>query len=251
MATLREVFPAWTIRHQVLWNNNATWILEHILQDQSATIGSTINLEFEKQRDACKSYCDVINWLSAKIATVFQRVNQTSLDKGFGHIKVLQTDAENDNSTADSLCNIAKPLVDSAVQKSELETLADPFKAWLPKLNLLRGPLPYQEWYHPVLLHGILDAISYELQGINETTGELLKWNEEQTKHSIRNRIQAANVHLGHCGGYGEYSNMANAVSYVASNFEEAATLEDLAILGQYVDSRVEKIICVRRSWAL
>ncbi len=205
-----------------------------------------------RQHNASKNTCNVIYETSNKLDAFLDKVDTKHIDAGIDAIPVPVTRVKinNDVSTSKTLSTNAKPLIEAATKEEDLSALSDPFESYLPQCGVLEpDPMKLfsQEINYANILHDILDAMSYELQGKNSYTGEMQYLTSGQFEALIINRLFTAKVYLSHLPNSVDKQLMADTVSYVRNNFDKTESI----ILGQYIDSHIPKHIIVRRWWAL
>ena len=99
-----------------------------------------------------------------------------------------------------------------------------------------------------------LDATSYELQGINSYSGEAMSMPVSTLIALAKDRCKVATIEVSKASSLEYTADIQNilAVSeYVSKESEKCRNLNQLANLGQYIDTNIPKLPLVRRHWSL
>ncbi len=257
MATRQELYTAiglirQTCRVNIFGDNlvlNLQALGDYSEQDPSELDGLT---PFLRQKRECEVACNVIKSHSEKIEEFIGKVDSTYLDNGIDAIPVPATRLKiiADIQTSKTLSTNAKPYIDVANKEKDLADLSTPFESYIPECGI-DEPDPWalfsSEVNYSNILHDILDAMSYELQGINSYTGNLHNYDTKQFNRLISNRILTANVQLNVLPSNLDVEQMRGVVEYVEENFGKVSN----ATLAQHIDSEIPKAIMLRRVWAL
>lgn len=135
-----------------------------------------------------------------------------------------------------------------------LKTLVPDFRATNTEIGFIE-PDPWElfpkEVNHANILHNILDALSYELRGIDSYRGQPLSRPQEQKEKLYNNRIHTANVYLSKLPNNLDRADLGNVLSYTENEFAKDQSNEHCIEIGQYIDTNLPKLISVMRSWAL
>lgn len=262
MATRQEMMCALDLIRKTCqvngWFDNTIKILDStiILKDEEEkplNFGQ-VKVSVEKSRKG-------IETLTANIKMVLAEVNPTFLDSGIAEISSLvakeqtyytRNDIDSDASSINSAMVQAETPLSLVTSAESLENIADDFKLISLKTGIAK---PDQrmifpaEMNHANILHDILDALSYELQGLSSYTGQPHLLRAEQLNKLVNRRITAAYVHLPLVSGE-DQQNLGTILNYVGVNIQ-GKDLKQLAEVGRYIDRHLPKLILVRRSWCL
>lgn len=259
MATRQELFTAiGLIRRTCRMNGHVNGLVLNLkgLGDYSEPEEPDGLKPFDRQKKACQVPCNIIYDVSGKIGMFLERVDSNYLDTGIDAIPVPATRLKinSDVSNLKILSTNLKGLLGVVTEKNGLALLSPQIESYISECGI-DEPDPWKlfskEINHLNILHGILDAMSYELQGKNSYTGEDHTLTDGQFNKLIVNRLFTANVYLSHLPQSVDKQNMTNVKSYIQQNFEPGLKTVGLKKLGQYIDSNIPKQIIVRRWWAL
>lgn len=255
MATRQELFTAvGLIRKTCRMNGHANSLILNLqgLGDYSDPAISDGLTPFERQKQVSEEGCNIILNLSVQLDAFVGKVNSVFLDSGLNAIPgaITRTNLTTDIQTSKTLSTDAKPLIQSATKDQDLSDLNSSFESYIPESGEAE-PNPWalfsKETNHLNILHDILDAMSYELQGFNNNTGKLHGYGSQQLEKLMNNRTFSADVYLSHLPDSVDKQQMATINQYVKQNFSKINNI----VLGQYIDSNITKQIIVRREWAL
>lgn len=217
---------------------------------------------FDEHKEAAAVQCTFMAGLANRIDMVVQEGVPSFYAKTESEIPNFPalTDIETDVHTTQTLLIDAQPGIELAVKREDLFLASSSLAAYHP-ISGIEEPDPWailsEEANHANILHDILDAMSYELQGRSSYTGELHELIFEELKKLINNRIFAGWVchnKLSDVSGFIGIPNkeqMGDVLDYVQKGLREAKSNIDLVFLGQYIDVEIPKLIMVRRWWAL
>lgn len=257
MATRQELYTAiGLIRHTCRVNaqsDDLVAVLQGLIELPTIELGdSELPSLFEYQKQTSKNICGSIKSTSLKIGIFLEKTDPKFLDNGIDAILSPATREKIalDIQTSNDMSTNAESFIQASIKQNDLSALSAPFESYIPECGV-DEPDPWvlfpKEINHANILHDILDAMSYELQGRNSYTGESQYLTEEQFQKLISNRLFTADIYLNHLPDSTEKQNMANIIFYVKANFNKVEAI----VLGQYIDSNVPKQIMVRRWWAL
>jgi hypothetical protein len=202
--------------------------------------------------DDHKAYADRgtngIENLSNMVKTVMDLPNpiKETVDNGIVAIlnPITRIDISSDCDSLKSIIPQARTYIASASSKQDWKPGNDLIKAYNNFCGIIE-PNPWQLFPADVnranILHGIIDALSYELEGKNSYTGDLQPVNDKL----IQNRIFTAKVYLNKLPSNSDTNNMRSIIQYVEDNFKKIESAE----IGQYIDANMEKLITPRRWW--
>lgn len=194
------------------------------------------------QKEFCLRLNVNLSMLATKINAVLAKV---SVDSNVAKFACSRVDIDHD-LTLDSLAKTIKPEIEAS---KYLNTLSYELEAFIPRVLIrIKGKDLSFEHAQLNIAHDLLDAVSYELQGIDHNTGQATGKTIDEIKTFVSKRLGIIQYHLP---SDSESSLFAETGNYVLKNLRDVMTLEDLAGLGEYIDSNVPKLVMVRRWWAL
>lgn len=261
MATRQELYTAiGLIRQTCLMNRFRDDLILHLrglggyseLEQSDESVPSDGLTSFGRQKRVSETLNSGIYDLSGKIHIILEKTDDAFLNAGINVIPVPATRQRiaSDSQTLNILSMEAKPFVQTANKKEDLAVLSVSFESHVPECGI-DEPDPWKlfpgEVNYANILHDILDAMSYELQGKNSYTGQSQYLTNEMFQKLIGNRLFTANRYLNQLPNSADKQNMAEVVSYVEANFNEVEAI----VLGHYIDSNIPKQIMFRRWWAL
>jgi len=208
--------------------------------------------DFDAQKEHTRSLCDMMDKKSSYINTVLQEVNNQYLDNGFNDLPITITriNAVSDTQDVKSISSTALPSIENSLTKEDLSSFSGDFKTYKSQCGV-EEPDPWVmielEDNYANITHDVIDAMSYELRGLNSYTGEVQILLSEQLDKLINNRIFTANIYLNKLPDSTDKSLMESMVQYVENNYGKMKSGE----IGKHIDSNLPKQIIVRRWWAL
>jgi len=217
---------------------------------------------FGVHKESVRDLCDFLSGLSFRISTVLQKVDSIYLDNGISAIPGNATRLKmvSDTDKIRDLIDKAKPLVQAASVRENLASLAATFEANVPGCEMVE-PDPWKilpvEANHANILQSVLNAMKYELQGLNENTGQPHGLSLEQIKARISSRIGVGYIYHSRLTddpepvGVPNKITMGDVLSHVGQNLGGATSFIDLELLGQYINVSIPTVPTVRRWWAL
>ncbi len=201
-------------------------------------------LTFEDLKIHTKNHKVAILQDCSNVDVIFKGVSKTFLENGFTDIEISQSDVLDDMVSAKNI--LESCLIDQVIIKNDLNFLADSFETFTPKISV-KPKVSSQQRRWANITHDILDAISYELIGKNSYTGELHNLKIEELKKLVSSRLHVAQYYLVRLL---DTENFQTLITYITGNYINASQ-QELETLGQYIDTELNKLIMVRRWWAL
>lgn len=261
MATRQELFTAIGLIRQICRVNRHIVGFPAALDrplDDKPTEPDAISETFEDRKELLLKISHAVENISGNIGVVLQKADPKYLNNGIDAIPVSATrpkitsDADNSKTLlmdTRSFIETATKIEDFSLLSASLDYTSecgtvepDPWKLFPVEVN------------HANILHDILDAMSYELQGRNSYTGELHGMTLIELRKLVKNRLFTGWIYHQKLTddpepvGYPNRAKMGDVLRYIENWYDEIA---DLKTLGQYIDSEIPKHIIVRRWWAL
>ncbi len=194
----------------------------------------------EKVRNVTIVLCDKLNHVNQRAD-----VKVPFLDESFTEIKINRTDTFTDVIDIKSLFSIMSDL-SKLKTISEVESELSLLQPYESRLNNLPANIITEEDHHLNILHDLLDALSYELQGRHSNTGEQTNLSEEIFVSLINDRLTVSKIYLSNLPESVEKNQMVDLFNYVESDFQS-----DPASAGETIDQNWDKLVMIRRWWAL
>ena len=107
-----------------------------------------------------------------------------------------------------------------------------------------------QELKNRTAYQDLLNALSFELQGLYSGSGEPSNLSVEQIRDLAKTRLNAAQAFQARLYNSAEFRRMFKAQAKVARELSDCETRDDLKSLGEYLSSRVPQLPLLRRWWA-
>jgi len=260
MATRQEMVCAINLIRHTARANKHLESLTKVLDGTIALIDEEKKpLLFEEKKKVIESNREVLYDLTNRIKVVTEKADPIFLDNGIADVAFrvagvsthyLRNDIASDVDNVNAVCTQAKEPLSLATNEGIFETIAMSFKSTNQKTGLVE-PDPWElfpnEVNHANILHDILDALSYELQGRNSNTGELYGLTSQQRDKLFNNRIFTANLYLSKLPDNEDKQELGGILSYVETNISKI----NYTVIGKYIDENLSKLIMVRRGWAL
>ena len=138
-----------------------------------------------------------------------------------------------------------------AVDKETILNVSKTFDSWIPKVAVIVTPNEHLTQYEQNIntFQDLLNAIGFELQGINSYNGTILTDTFEHRKSLIESRLRVGVRHWNITPQTLETNGFKAVLDYVNSNFKSVINFKDMAILGKYIDDHVPQLPLVRRWW--
>lgn len=245
MATRQELCTAIDIIRRTCRTNNHNLSLGRVL--------TAINPHFsEEQKHISGAISDLIYRESTQMIAFLDKIDDGFLNRGLNGIPVPanRKKVDYDTDTSNTLSANANKMIGHISDIKTAKSLGAKFVLRRFECGL-DEPDPRtlfsEEVNHANILHDIIDAISYELQGKNSDNGQVHLYDNERLVKLISDRIFTAKVYLSHLPRSLDQARMRDIVNYVEKNFQRIPHSE----LGRYIDNNLEKQIIVRRWWSL
>lgn len=264
MATRQEMVCAINlIRHTARANRHLESLIK-VLDGTTILINEQDKpVTFEEGKQAAKKGCEVAHDLTGKIKIVVEKADPAFLDNGIADVSLkvahnltryLRNDISSDVDNVYTGSYQAEQSINLSAKKEDLKAIASGLKTIDLKTGIVE-PNPWglfpTEVNHTNILHDILDALSYELQGRNSYTGQLQLLTEQQKEKLFNNRIFTADIYLSKLSNSNDKQMLKTILAYIKVNITKATDAFKLANIGKYIDSELPKLIMVRRWWAL
>jgi len=222
-----------------------------------------IPLSFDDKKALIDSERSFLKGLTDRVKTVIDKADSTFLDNGITDISYRVVGAENyyrqqdidsDVVGVNGKCKETSGSISLSVKDSDLKAIASNLKLVSIKTGVVE-PNPWElfsiEVNHANILHDILDALSYELQGVDSYTGQAMNRTEGQKEKLYSNRIFTASVYLSKLPSNFDRQELGSIFSHVKAEFAKDKGAAHRAEIGKYIDNNLPKLIMVRRWWAL
>jgi len=262
MATRREIALGRNLLVNAQRLNEAAFVMSQYLQDRHPGTGSLLGLtatDIKTEVAVCQQGID----------DGLYQINQFALKYPIDTpiLAWKETKSTFDADLAD--ISAVKAAVDSslslAASKEQLATIGASIER---SPNLIATGEPF---YPPDVIgrlttvNGVLDAISYELHGLLETTGQPSGKTFEQKKAYAESGIEVAELEMSFINvnerlpaEFGitplaleqDRAEMVSALIYLWEHIRDCKVDKDLELLADYIDANVAKQPCVRRHWA-
>ena len=212
---------------------------------------------FNDYKEYAIRFCDIIDKLASNINTVLTNVDVAYLDESIDAILTIVNRAKisSDVGILRTLALNIKPQIQLAISKLDYFAYAIPFKQYEPQVIVKDEPNPRMLLGDAVcdanIAHDLLDAMSYELQGIDSCTGQQHNLSLEGVEKLVLNRIRTMQFYLNRLPNGIDKQTMNDVLLYMEKEFPSANTVKERFKLGTYIDEEIPKLIMVRRSWAL
>lgn len=261
MANRRELLTAVNLTVNTNRNNNAMHWIEHALQniDPSTGEGFVLKpvavLEGEPEQpqlsveETIKRGVETARNNIVEKTTAINKVMEVHPEhvaKGLAVPIIPPLDMEYDATESKAICVVNESKFAVADDFIKLEELASVFKDYTYKVDKVFTPddLP-DAVNHANIANGVIDAMSMELKGLNEYTGEPHGRTPEQFDKLIKNRIFTAEVHLGKVSDlFEDAKELKAAVRYIKQYYKKKENLE----LAGYLDENIMKNISIRKA---
>ena len=234
----QKLFTALNIGNNANRVNAAMWSIENRLggidsRGDVLSISTADNIDgIEKTKKHLNSICGMITRL----------LPSTDIEDELQSIKCDKPFIEYDTNQSSLICADKIP-----VETKDLSVLATPYINYTPKVTVqVSVKMMDIETFQANSLNDILDAMSYELQGISSENGEPHGFTSEFLEALIANRLQAAKNCLSMLGRDADINSMESIVRDVENGLSG-----DYGLLGKHIDDNTIKMKMVRRSWAI
>jgi len=264
MATRQEMVCAINLIRHIARSNGHIDSLVKVLDGTIFLVDDEdITLSFADKKLAIERTRAFLEGLTDRIKTVITKADSVFLDNGIVDVSLRATkttdywkrlEIDGDAGNVNSGCKQSHELINASSKDADLEAIATNLKTITLKSGIVE-PDPWQlfplEINHANILHDILDALSYELQGFNSYTGQLHGLTNEQRDKLFSNRIFTANVYLSHLPNNADRQELGTVLSYIETELPKAKDEIQISKIGKYIDQNLPKLIMVRRWWAL
>ncbi len=263
MANRRELLTAVNLTINTNRVNDAMWWMENALQNIDINTGQSFVLreytpmpgedpppQLTLEQQVKKNLKAVKKNLKVKtkvIKKVLGGAPQSHVLNGLGYAGILESDIEYDATESGNICEIDD--INLVGSFPEMLTHAPPFIAYQYRLMKTFTPenLPKQV-NDANIVNSIIDAMAWELKGLNENTGDPHGRIPEQFDKLIANRIFTAEIHLSHLSDtFEDVADLRSAVAYVKQFYKVKGNSE----LAGYLDANISKNISIRKAWSL
>ena len=264
MATRQEMVCAINlIRHTARANGHLKSLIK-VLDGTTVLVDEEDKpLLFEQVKPVVEVNRKTIYDLTSRIKVVVEKANSAFLDNGITDVALNATGTSTYYSRGEislnvnnvnSECALAQQVIVNATKREDFEAIAVNFKSIHLKTGIVE-PDPWQlfplEVNHANILHAVLDALSYELQGRNCYTGEPHGYTDQRRDKLFSNRIFTANIYLSKLPNNVDKQELGTVLSYIETNIGKTNNPALLAKIGKYIAENLPKLIKVREWWAL
>lgn len=231
--TRQELLTAFNTTNNTIRLSDSAWILETFLQEQTP-------LECLEYHSKLRAQGQRMTIMKDKIY-----IKLPAVDDGFNFLSVSPEYIPED---INGVVAIEKNLViQEYATKEDLAAAAEPLINFKPKLTKpVDIKMMPEEVCHANITHDLLDALSYELQGINSSTGKLHDMKNGDLEKLINNRLFCADIHLPKCNAQDKIE-----LGSIIASVKNRLKIDDFVSVGAYIDKNLPKLVIARRWWAL
>lgn len=207
----------------------------------------------ELKNEADKNFSASVTF-KEKVQLFLAKADKKLVDNGLDYYHQTKTVISSDMALIESAKITFDTSAQLSVSKEDLSTLGGQI---LPVFNSDIGSVHRPADIRLInIAHDCLDAISYELQGKNSSTGALVIYDVKRLKALAKSRCNVAIIEAEAAAELptllgADIQNIIDIATYVGDNVDNCINLLDLAILGSYIDANLAKLPLVRRHWSL
>jgi len=202
-------------------------------------------------KDGGHSNCQSILSYIGRINTLVAKAGSKFIEDSLSEYAVLKSDFLTKVSDIETVATGGISSIAIATNETACAALAPTFVAMTVGLPEVHPSFLSVKEQSANIANSLLDAVSYILVNVHDFTGAAQVRSTEDIKKISLVKCGTAGRYLEQSGTETDVDTMRTVVEYLEANIPKALDYPALAVLSAYIDSNVEKLIMVRRAWAL